>query len=160
MHNPAASADLVQIPLLDEEMYLVSPPDTPARDGVGIAELAELPLVLPSAPNSLRQLVAAALGMEGRGLRPAMEVEGLAIIKALVGHGLGHTVLTYSAVAEEVARGTLRATRLVRPGISWSLCIAMRKELRQNQAATALARTMREEVEKLVSAGQWRGKTH
>ena len=89
-----------------------------------------------------------------------MEVEGLSIIKALVQHGLGHTVLTYAAVADEVAHGTLRATRLVRPGISWSLCIAMRKELRQNCAATALARTMREEVEKLVGAGQWRGKAH
>lgn len=160
MHNPAASADLVQIPLLDEEMYLVSPPGTPLRDGVGVAELAELPLLLPSAPNSLRQLVAGALGAQGKVLPPIMEVEGLAIIKALVAHGIGHTVLTYSAVAEEVAHGTLRATRLTRPGISWSLCIAMRKELRQNKAAQALARTMREEVEKLVGAGQWRGKVH
>jgi len=89
-----------------------------------------------------------------------MEVDGLAIIKALVEHGLGHTVLTYNSVPNEVAHGELSATRIVKPGIVWNLAMVMRKELRHNQAATEMATLLREEVDKLVSAGLWRGKVH
>ncbi len=160
MHNPCLGADLERVPLLEEEMYLVSPPDANVPDGIGLSELTTLPLILPGPPHSLRQLVAGAMAGVGHTLKPAMEVDGLAIIKGLVEHGLGHTVLTYASVAEEVARGALRATRITRPGITWNLAIVLRKDVRQNRAATLMVEMMREEVDKLVNAGQWRGKAH
>jgi len=160
LHNPRQTADLIQVPLLEEEMYLISPPGAPATDGIGLDEVAAMPLILPVALHSLRQLVASALAARGHVLKPAMEVDGLAIIKGLVQYGLGHTVLTYASVAEDVEHGTLRATRIVRPGIAWSLAIVMRKDLRHNRAATQMVELMREEVDKLVNAGHWRGKVH
>jgi len=67
LHNPDHTADLVQLPLLEEEMYLISAGREPRRETVSLEEVAALPLILPSLPHSLRQLVAGTLAKELRG---------------------------------------------------------------------------------------------
>jgi LysR family nitrogen assimilation transcriptional regulator len=160
LHNPDPATDLICTKLLEEEMYLCAPPGTATADTITLAEVAEQPLILPAFPHSLRQLVAGAFARQGFLLKPAIEVDGLSIIKALVQQGLGNSVLAYSAVPDEVRRGELTATRIVRPGIGWSLSMVMRRDLRQNRAAEQMAILVQEEVEKLVGSGLWRGKPH
>jgi LysR family nitrogen assimilation transcriptional regulator len=107
LYNPDASPELDMATLLEEELVLISPVQaaTTLKNGktgklhklspqtISLAEVAALPLILPSRPNAFRILIDNE--MSGIALRPdiAMEVDGLNAILSLVKEGMGHAVL-------------------------------------------------------------------
>lgn len=101
LYNPDASPELDMATLLEEELVLISPVTRaakvkngkPASQTISLAEVAALPLILPSRPNAFRILIDNE--MSGIALRPniAMEVDGLNAILSLVKEGMGHAVL-------------------------------------------------------------------
>ncbi|HWK68291.1 MAG TPA: LysR family transcriptional regulator [Rhizobiaceae bacterium] len=162
LHNPMQGRNLAIRPLLSEEMFVIAPGPNclnplPAADSYSVSELADLPLILPSKPHSLRMLIEVAVAKTDRALEPAIEVDGLPIIKAMVERGLGFTTLTQPAVTREVANGMLRAIPIRSPGIRWDLDIACRRDRQPSEAARELIRIIEEEVQELVRTGVWIG---
>ncbi len=118
LYNAMPASDIELAPLLEEAMYLVKPAapslklqrsaspvrqaESKAKTGVAkiaLTEIAALPLVIPTRPNALRNLVETRLG--DIGLRPtiALEIDGVSAILELVADGAGCGVLPQSAVA-------------------------------------------------------------
>lgn len=162
MHNPKPGRNLTIYPLVTENMFLIAPGPKahgtlPTASSYTLGELADLPLILPSKPHSLRMLIETAVAKADRSLDLALEVDGLPIIKAMVEQGLGFTTLTQPAVAREVANGTLKAIPIKSPGIQWDLGIAYRKDGQPSEAARELIRIIQEEVGELVATGKWTG---
>ncbi len=162
LHNPTRSRNLLVKRMLTEEMFVIAPgPNAaktlPTKDAYDVGDLAEIPLILPSKPHSLRMLIELAVAKEDRSLEPSIEVDGLPIIKAMVERGLGFTTLTQPAVTREVANGTLKAIPIRSPGIRWDLDIACRRDRRPSDAAMELMRVIEEEVQTLVETGVWIG---
>lgn len=97
--TPSPAIDL--LPVLDEALYLVSARGAGApRVGapLTLAALADLPLVMPSRPHSLRMLLEAAMAAEGRRPHVGIEIESVpAILDLVQQHGL-HGVLTLNGV--------------------------------------------------------------
>jgi LysR family nitrogen assimilation transcriptional regulator len=99
LYNPDKSPELEMSLLHEEELVLISPRTsvkaaTAKKDQqVSLAEIADLPLILPSRPNAFRILIEGE--MIGIGCRPniTLEVDGLNAILNLVKEGLGHAVL-------------------------------------------------------------------
>ena len=60
---------------------------------VSLAEVADLPLILPSRPNAFRILIEGEMIAMGRKPDITLEVDGLNAILSLVGEGMGHAVL-------------------------------------------------------------------
>ncbi len=110
LYNAMPSPEIELAPLLEEALYLVKlTTATKAQMGVSIAKkikstsislasIAPLPLVIPTKPNAIRNLVEARLG--DLGLRPtiALEIDGVSSILELVADGAGYAVLPQSAV--------------------------------------------------------------
>lgn len=97
--TPSPAIDLQ--PLLNERLYLVSARQgRGARQGrpIGLREVAELDLVIPSRPHSMRMLLEAALAAEGCRARVALEIESVPAILELVLQGGCHAVLAENAV--------------------------------------------------------------
>jgi DNA-binding transcriptional LysR family regulator len=80
-----------------------------------IRDIAELPLIMPAFPHANRRVLEQAAVQHGVHLRIALEVDSVTLTKALVRRGLGYSLLTYTAIQEEVARGELRASRSSAP---------------------------------------------
>ncbi len=100
--QPAPSIELS--PLLEEDLFLVQlrPPGTTQGtppNAISLADIARLPLVIPSRPNALRMLVETE--MANLGLRPevALEIDGVAAILDLVADGAGAALLSRNAVS-------------------------------------------------------------
>lgn len=97
--TPSPVVDLV--PVLDEELYLVSA-RAAAGPAVGrpvaLAALADYELVMPSRPHSIRMLLETALVAEGRRARVGIEIESVPAILDLVQHHGLHGVLTLNGV--------------------------------------------------------------
>ena len=120
LYNAMPNADVELMPLLEEALYLVKPallrkpsvtksPAVAAKAAsstakktntskITLPEIAELPLVIPTKPNAIRNLVETRLG--DLGLRPniALEIDGVSAILELVADGAGCAVLPQSAV--------------------------------------------------------------
>ncbi len=124
LYNAMPTADIELVPLLEEALYLVKPAlkfsaqsiaqppiavplakgasaiKTPTKlHSIALADIAALPLVIPTRPNAIRNLVETRLG--DLGLRPkiALEIDGVSAILELVADGAGCAVLPQSAVA-------------------------------------------------------------
>jgi len=63
------------------------------RQSISLAEVADLPLILPSRPNAFRILIEGEMVAIKRKPQITLEVDGLNAILSLVKEGLGHAVL-------------------------------------------------------------------
>jgi len=124
---PAAAIDL--LPVLDETLYLVSA--RPAGSAVTakpvpLARLAEVDLVTPSRPHSIRMLLETTLA--GAGLKPriGLEIESVPAILDLVERNALHAVLALNALRGREAAFTARPVSLAkgRPPLAAKLWIA------------------------------------
>ncbi|MDM0011116.1 LysR substrate-binding domain-containing protein [Variovorax sp. J22P168] len=107
LYNARPTAELDVQPLLEEALYLVGPrpvglAEDPPPGPIGLAEVAKLPLVIPSQPNAIRMHLESE--MAGIGCRPqvALEIDGVSAILDLVTDGSGYAVLPRNAVTRSI----------------------------------------------------------
>ena len=145
---PVEGADLMQVPVLREELLLVTHPSNPVgrQRRIRARDLDEQPLVLFERGSSTRRVIDDMIAREQIGPRIVMETENVEILKALVAIGMGMTIIPYQAVAREVRAGQLRCARL--DGVSmvretgWVYMRAARVPRLVQQMFEALERTL------------------
>ncbi|MES2283261.1 MAG: LysR substrate-binding domain-containing protein [Pseudomonadota bacterium] len=108
LYNPEHSPEVEMTTLHSEELVLISKKeDSPAtapvkktakslpraREPISLAQVAALPLILPSRPNAFRILIEGEMVVIGRKPQISLEVDGLNAILSLVKEGMGHAVL-------------------------------------------------------------------
>lgn len=108
LYNPEHSPEVEMTTLHSEELVLISkkedePAASPAkrpsrnvprtREPISLAQVAALPLILPSRPNAFRILIEGEMVVIGRKPQISLEVDGLNAILSLVKEGMGHAVL-------------------------------------------------------------------
>lgn len=120
LYNTPPVPELEVSPLQDEELWLVErrPPglaEEPPPPPIPLAEVAHIPLVIPSRPNALRMHLEAE--MAAIGLRPtvALEIDGVSAILDLVADGAGAALLSRNAVARSIRPSAYRLRRIAPP---------------------------------------------
>ncbi len=96
LYNPEKSPDLEMALLHTEALVLISPRagiKAVKKTRIALADVAALPLILPSRPNAFRLLIERETRTIGKTPQIMMEVDGLNAILNLVQEGLGHAVL-------------------------------------------------------------------
>lgn len=162
VYNVARTSVLSAEPLLEEDLLLVaSAARPPAVDGPTIraTALQHVPLVLPNQPHGLRSLVDRFLADLGVRPKIVLEVDGFSAILRLVEHGVGATILSHAGVESLLEQGRLRAWPIVEPKLSGQLYVATSTQRPVTAVTRALARIVREEVQKLVASGAWQPHT-
>lgn len=127
LYNAAATPEIEIDPLFEEELYLVQRKPAGARRAarpLPLAELARVPLVIPSRPNAFRMQVEAELANLGRHPIVAFEVDGISAIHDLVADGAGAAVLTLAAVSAFARPQDFLVRRIVKPTLSCRVAIA------------------------------------
>jgi len=139
-----------------EEVFLVGRPDrVPAgREPMRIADLADVPLLLPSRPNASRRLLDNWVARTGITLNIRAEVDDHLMIRALIRAGVGCSLLTQGAFTGERARGDVVALRF-RPRAYWPLAIVRTNAAERSEILDAFHLTVREVARQLVRSGGW-----
>jgi len=111
---PIEASDLVSVPLLEEELLLVTYPAHPLAAGKRIvpADLDRQPFVLFEAGSVTRRIVEEFFARERIAPRVIMETENVEIIKAMVRSGLGIAIVPWQAAATDVATNQLFSSRI------------------------------------------------
>jgi len=128
LYNAMSAPDIDISPLLEEELLLVQPrppglAEEPPPPPVPLAEVAAMPLVIPSRPNALRMHVEAEMANIGCRPQIALEIDGVAAILDLVADGAGCALLSRNAVASSI-RPSAYQTRTIQPPLRTRLCLA------------------------------------
>jgi LysR family nitrogen assimilation transcriptional regulator len=154
-YNASASPGIELSPLLEEDLFLVQASKSKVAAArrqrpVTLRELAALPLIIPSRPNSIRMLVESE--MAGLGVRPqvVLEIDGVAAILDLVEDGAGSAVLTRNAVATSARPNAFTLRPIGSPGLRTKLLLAMSSQRPATLTQKAMLQLMQEAVPKLL----------
>ncbi len=124
LYDPPDSEMFSIQPLLNEDLFLVTAPDHWADvavvDGVAVAgcdfaEVAKLPLVLPSRPHGLREIIERHARSAGLSTNVVMEVDSLPHILKLVDRASAYTILSHAACFDAVRDGRLILVPIEKP---------------------------------------------
>lgn len=147
--------ELDYVPLLSEQMYLVSPLESNDRESVWaedvpLSQLYDLELLLPRPYNVVRKLVDAAFMRAQHTPRVVAEIESLATLSAAVLAGIGSTILPRSAASALAASGPVRLRRISSPIIEAPLALCLSSHLPLSAPAQAVKMIV------LELAGLWK----
>ena len=111
---PVEANDLVSVPLMQEELLLVTYPTHPLakKKRVVPADLAEQPFILFETGSVTRHVVEEFFARERITPPIIMETENVEIIKAMVRSGLGISIIPWQAAASDVRNGQLFCSRI------------------------------------------------
>ena len=111
---PVEASDLVAVPVLREELLLITYPAHPfaKKKTITPLDLDKQPFVLFETGSITRRLVEQFFARERIAPDIIMETENVEIIKAMVKTGIGIGIVPYQSVAREVKAGQLYCTRV------------------------------------------------
>jgi DNA-binding transcriptional LysR family regulator len=111
---PVEATDLISVPVLEEELLLITYPAHPLakRKSITPGDLDQQHFVLFETGSITRRLVEAFFTREGIDPEIIMETENVEIIKAMVRHGLGISIIPWQAAAADVRTGQLFCSRI------------------------------------------------
>jgi DNA-binding transcriptional LysR family regulator len=111
---PIDDPNLVTVPVMREELLLVTAPTHPLarKKQITPQDLRGQPFVLFEAGSNSRKAIEAFFVQEQIAPKVVTETENVEIIKALVMVGMGMAIIPYQAVAREVRAGQLFCARI------------------------------------------------
>lgn len=142
LFDPPASPQIQEETLAREPLVLIGPEPLPAR--LRLAEVAERPLVMPAAPNALRQLLEQHARPRGLPLRVVAEVDSVQTVLALVARGMAFTVLPRSALDLWSYGRPPHVAAIVAPAIRNRLVLAVPRARPATRATRVAQKRLRE----------------
>ena len=147
-------------PILHEELYVVFPAaQHPGKTTIRLKELASHPLILPSAPSTIRQRIDTAFLADHLSFRLVSEVSATDMLVRLVTAGLGWTILPWAAVADHVDQGLIDIAPISGRPLQRELSLCVSDALPLSRAAEVVRDCVVATLERLLNAGEWLGTT-
>ena len=130
LYNPPPSPDLEMTVLHEDTLILIAgkksqplTPDTQLKDVVQLADLAKLPLIVPSRPNAFRLLIDTEMLRINCKPNIVLEIDGLNAILELVKEGLGYAVLPAYTLNNFATREDFITHRVEKPKLMSQLML-------------------------------------
>jgi DNA-binding transcriptional LysR family regulator len=157
LYNPRISHSLRTRTLIQEELFLIGPPDAAlSRERpLSFSEIAQKKLLLPSRRNGLRNVVEANSRKANVHLNVVLEADSYIALQDLVRHGYGYTILPLAPVRNEVNVGQLTAAPITDPVPSCRLVLSYPSYRDISRAAQFAGETLTSIIAKQVDQGIW-----
>lgn len=131
LHDPVPSPSLDIQPIREDDLLLLGyrkPRQAAAGSPIPLRKVAELPLIMPCRPHSLRMMIETRLA--NMGLKPTivLDVDSVASIVKLVSEGEGYAIATQHAIAASDDQDHLQSRRIIAPRMSSVLAMATSAE--------------------------------
>lgn len=153
LYNPNPSPELVLEPLTSERLVLVGPRGEQARaEPLPLRALAEVPLVIPNRPHTVRMLLEAQMAQIGARPNVRLEIDGVAAILDLVADGAGHAVLTRQAMLTSTQPDRFVVRPIVQPDIHSHLYLATASSRIATQTQRVMQRLIHDTVRAVYPA--------
>lgn len=155
----ASIRSLKMMPILDEDLFMVSPVLKKRKRQPAPFEFNNLKnyqLLLPTIGNPLRTIIDRAVSVSAMTLDIAAELDGVQNLKKAVSAGLGHAVLPASSICDELANEKLIARRIVNPKLTRTMVYANRAGKDETAAHSSVREALISLMKDLVKSGYWK----
>jgi len=162
LFSQTAASDLSVEPLLAEELFVILPTDSSLvatrRTQLTLAEVAALPLILPSPGHGLRRRIALEFERVNMPLDAVAEIDSLPLLMQCVARGMGATIKPMAAVhalGDTPARWRclrISDASMTRPNYLYALPPA-----KLSPCAAVVRAELRRVTHDLVRSGGWSG---
>lgn len=162
LFNPNALPDQEPMPLLQEELFVLAPEDSPLlppdRDHLTLAEAASLPMILPTSSHGLRRQIAATFEQQNLMMNVIAEIDSLSLVMDCVHEGMGVTIKPMAAILSQEERArrwralSITNGRMVRGNYIYALGDEV-----DSPSVSAVAREIVEVTATLIGEGKWKG---
>lgn len=147
VYDVPGNTPLVVHHLGKEDLYLVTDPLFKQRlpAAVTLSDIAELPLILPAFPQTLRLMIERMFSENvGRAPTVLLDVDSTYAIKKLVSAGKGQSILSVHSVGDEIRHGELAITPIVDPAVSRTINLVTYRPRANDAAVRAVHRVVKE----------------
>jgi len=146
-------------PLLDEKLFVLAATglaQRPSGSKVRLAQLAGVPLIMPSAGHGLRATLTSAFARARIVPDVVAEIDGLALLMDAVRAGLGATIQPGAAIARQAADG-VHSSQITDPHVGRRSLLVSLSDDELSPAALATRVVMADTARTLVREGLWVG---
>jgi LysR family tcuABC transcriptional regulator len=161
LFSQKAAAELSVEPLLEEDLFVILPVAStlvpPERSTLTLAEVADLPLIVPSPGHGLRRCIGLEFDRANVGIDPVAEIDSLPLLMHCLADGMGVTIKPMAAIhaldnPEHWRALTISDARMSRMNYLYSL---------PPQKLSPCAAVVRDElklvVRRLIESVEWQG---
>lgn len=155
--DPKERGELRSQQVFLEELYLVGAVGDPlvSQRDCPFECVAGLPLIMPDRPSRLRDRVEAEALKRDMNITVEVELDSIGAIKELVRSGHGYSIMSFTAVSQEIERGELAAARIVQPFISRPVVIAISPKASLSLLSKKLIELLNSELEAHMRDSRW-----
>ncbi len=138
------NAKLLTEQIGEEELCLVVPVGHPSPNPISLAQMSELPLIVPFVRKGIRNRMAEAFKEADLEMNIAYEIDALPAMKELVRSGAGVSILSRSSVRRDVEVGELETRRIDSPRMHFAAHLMYSRAAEHSRAARAAAEVIKE----------------
>lgn len=151
-----SSVSALREPLVREPIYLIGDATSPATQGdeIKMADIAKLPLILPTRRSGLRGDIDAALARAGIKANIVLELDATGPLLSLVRAKIGYTVLPLCSLHGE-SHELFSTARLTDPYVERELSLASTRKYPLTAVAREAARLVRQETLRYCHVAGW-----
>jgi molybdate transport repressor ModE-like protein len=122
VHLPVDDPELLIEPLFAEDLLLLVHRDhaLAQHDNIGIAQLADVPLLLPPKGSALRRVLDRAAAAHDVRLTPQAEIDGVRLLASLADDGYGPAIVPATAVGPSSGSRAVGVPELPQRVVAWS----------------------------------------
>lgn len=151
LYNAQPTREIDATPLLEEDLLLVRarPPglhEDPPPGPVALADVVEVPLIIPTRPNAFRMHVESAMAAIGAKPNVVLEIDGVAAILDLVRDGAGCAILSRHALLNSMRPSAFTAQRIGDPPLRIRLSLATSLQRPATPVQQATSKLIREVI--------------
>lgn len=149
--------------ITDEMLYLVGPKgafgetnaDGIALEPIDPTRLSTIDLILPALPHGLRRYINERAFQLPYEFRVVVEVDSLPQIRMLVAAGVGYSILSHSAVSQELRQGQLSAAAFAGIRFTRSVSLARNPEMPVTRASLEVEDLVLDLSREMIADGRW-----
>jgi LysR family nitrogen assimilation transcriptional regulator len=157
LYNAPNNSIIMAEALLKDDLCLLGAVSPPAAEehSIRFADLAGLPLIMPSKPHGLRSIIENVANKLGVRLNIEMKIDAYHAMVDLAEAGLGYTILPFMAIKQRALAGRLRTWVIREPNVTGVLSVATSTQRPRTPATRHLLDSVKENVRLLVQQGVW-----
>jgi DNA-binding transcriptional LysR family regulator len=148
-------AGLIRLPFVTERLFVAGAPrfELENQGRFAVEKLLGIPLVQASPQNGVTMILTRHFSKAQRALDLRIEASSTLLMIAIAATGRCFTVLPYSALAEDIKRGTISAAPMTRLTMHWAM--ARRADHRSTAAMKAVVQILHDTARARIDAGEW-----
>lgn len=161
LFSQKAAAELSVEPLLEEDLFVILPAAStlvpPGRTSLTMAEVAALPLILPSPGHGLRRRIALEFDRANVAIDPVAEIDSLPLLMHCLADGMGVTMKPMAAIHALDSPAHWRTLPIVDAQLSRTNYLYALPPQKLSPCASVVRDELKLLVRRLVESGQWQG---